>query len=74
MPRQTDDAENCPPCPPVAPVQAERVLVLDHHMGVKVGGRFDGWLMRRHPDGEWVTVRKLPEEDPFKHTPEFMKS
>jgi hypothetical protein len=67
MPRQTDEAENCPPCPPLAPVQPERILVLDEYRGVKFGGRFDGWLMRRAADGQWVTVRKLPEEDPFAH-------
>lgn len=53
--------------------ETEKILVLDEYLGVKVGGHFDGWLMRRGGDGQWVTVRKLPEEDPFKHTPEFMK-
>ena len=22
-------------------------------------GRFDGWLMRKHPDGQWVSVENL---------------
>lgn len=22
-------------------------------------GRFHGWLFRKHPDGQWVSVRKL---------------
>jgi hypothetical protein len=45
----------------------ERILLLgEGNMGVKVGGRFDGWLMTKHPDGQWVSVRKLEESDPFK--------
>lgn len=27
------------------------------------GGRFHGWLFRRHPDGQWVSVRKLKTVD-----------
>ncbi len=23
------------------------------------GGRFHGWLFRKHPDGAWISVRKL---------------
>lgn len=30
----------------------------DDH-GVCIGGRFNGWLMWLHPDGQWVSVRKL---------------
>lgn len=30
------------------------------------GGRFHGWLFRRHPDGQWISVRKLePIANPF---------
>lgn len=25
------------------------------------GGRFHGWLFSRHPDGQWVTARKLSD-------------
>lgn len=28
------------------------------------GGRFHDWLFRRHPDGQWVPVRKLESELP----------
>lgn len=29
-------------------------------------GRFHGWLFRKHPDGQWVSVRKLePVANPF---------
>lgn len=27
------------------------------------GGRFDGWLMYQHPDGQLVSLRKPTEED-----------
>ena len=49
----------------------ERVLIIDNlrTMGVKVGGRFDGWLVRKHPDGQWVSVRKLESVDPFEGDP-----
>lgn len=43
----------------------EKILVLGDGTGVKVGGKFHGWLMRQHPDGHWVSVRKLDEVDPF---------
>jgi hypothetical protein len=34
------------------------------HYGVCIGGRWDGWLMRRHPDGQWVTDCKLERRSP----------
>jgi hypothetical protein len=27
--------------------------------GVVIRGRFVGWLVWKHPDGQWVTIRKL---------------
>ena len=42
-----------------------RVFIIGDVTGVAVGGRFHGWLMRRHPDGQWVSVRKLEAVDPF---------
>lgn len=41
-----------------------RVIVIDQQQrsGICVGGRLDGWLMRKHPDGQWVSIRKLDEE------------
>lgn len=27
-------------------------------------GKFHGWIMRRHPDGMWISVRKLEAVDP----------
>jgi len=49
-----------------------RILIIDDRdpiLGVSSGGRFDGWLMRKHPDGQWVSVRKLTEEDPLASWP-----
>lgn len=43
-------------------------------VGIAIGGRFDGWLMRRHPDGQWVSVSKFPEEDPYAALPDFMRT
>jgi len=43
-------------------MQTDRFLWVDAEHAVKVGGRFDGWLMWKHPDGEWVSVRKLKQD------------
>lgn len=43
-------------------MQEDRFLWVDAEHAVKVGGRFDGWLMWKHPDGQWVSVRKLKED------------
>jgi hypothetical protein len=32
--------------------QAVRILITDKDHGVCVGGRWDGWLMWKHPDGQ----------------------
>lgn len=45
-------------------MQAERFLWIDADHAVKIGGSFDGWLMWKHPDGEWVSVRRLMQERP----------
>lgn len=37
-------------------------------------GKFHGWIMRRHPDGLWVSVRKLEAVDPEESLPEFLRS
>lgn len=29
------------------------------------GGRWHGWLFRRHPDGQFVSERPLPEVKPI---------
>jgi hypothetical protein len=42
-----------------------RIALLGVGKGVCIGGRFDGWLMRKHPDGQWVSEAKLESEDPM---------
>lgn len=34
---------------------------LGNGTAVCADGRWRGWLCRRHPDGQFITVRKLPE-------------
>ena len=41
------------------------IYILAPGEGVCVGGRFHGWLMRRHQSGEWVSVRELQAIDPM---------
>lgn len=48
------------------------ILVLNGNgAGICIGGRFDGWLMKKHPDGQWVSVRKLERETP--QVPSFLQ-
>ena len=49
-------ADNCPP---------PRIVLLGGGKGVCIGGRFDGWMMWKHPDGQWVSEVKLESEDPM---------
>ena len=42
--------------------------------GVCVGGRFDGWLMWRHPDGCWISREKLADADPAKELPAALRA
>ncbi|QWY83221.1 hypothetical protein [Rhizobium phage RHph_X2_25] len=37
--------------------------------GVCLDGKWKGWLFRKHPDGQWVSVRKLDEADPVEGSP-----
>lgn len=37
--------------------------------GVCLEGRWKGWLFRRGPDGQWVSVRKLDMVDPMEGNP-----
>lgn len=45
-------------------MQTVRMLIIDKDSAVCVGGRFDGWRMWRHPDGQWVSIEKLKQEAP----------
>ena len=44
--------------------QTVRMMRTDADHAVCVGGEWDGWLMWKHPDGQWVSVRKLDAEYP----------
>jgi hypothetical protein len=35
------------------------MLTVSGDFAVCIGGRWDGWLFQRHPDGQWVSQRKL---------------
>lgn len=37
-------------------------------------GKFHGWLMRKHPDGMWISIRKLAAVDPEADLPVFLRS
>lgn len=50
------------------------IYVTNPGEGVCIGGRFNGWLMRRHPDGQWVSVRKLETVNPADSLPDWMKA
>lgn len=55
------------PPQPSETVAEPRVICLPYPMhgyGVCVGGRYDGWLMWQHPDGQWVTKANLESVDP----------
>jgi hypothetical protein len=45
------------------------IAKLDKNEGVCIEGKWKGWLFRRLPDGQWVSVRKLEETDPFEGNP-----
>ena len=47
---------------------AQELFDLGHGLavGFNPGGRHHGWLLRKHPDGQYVTIRKLELiADPF---------
>lgn len=37
--------------------------------GVCLDGKWRGWLFRKHPDGQWVSVRKLEVADGMEGNP-----
>lgn len=70
------------PAPP-APVEATEavpfptqpmIFLLTENEGVLFDpqGKFHGWVMKRHPDGLWVSVRKLEAVDPEASLPPFL--
>lgn len=55
--------------PQVAASVVERMILMPDGWGIKIGGRFDGWLMRPDADGGWVSVRKLAQQCPIEYGP-----
>lgn len=45
-------------------MQTERLILIGPDEAVAVGGRWDGWVLRKHSDGKWVTMRKCVIEYP----------
>lgn len=45
------------------------IAKLNENEGVCLDGRWKGWLFRKHPDGQWVSVRKLDLADPNQNNP-----
>lgn len=39
------------------------LCVGDQNLAACVDGEWSGWLFYRHPDGQWVSQRKLTEEE-----------
>ena len=42
--------------------ETTRMMLFDQDCAVCVGGKWDGWIFHRHPDGEWVSVRQAAQE------------
>lgn len=53
--------------------QPAQVFLFDDLNGVVIGGRKHGWLVWRHPDGQWVTVQKADVRDPLECVPDIFK-
>ena len=45
--------------PGFVPLQREKGRIV--YAACLDGGRFNGWLMWKHPDGQWVSKRKLED-------------
>ena len=41
------------------------LIIPNSDYGVCVGGKWDVWLMWRHPDGMWVSKEKLRQTEPI---------
>jgi len=40
------------------------IAKINENEGVCIEGRWKGWLFKRLRDGQWVSVKKLKEENP----------
>ena len=45
------------------------IAKLTENEGVCIDGKWKGWLFRKHPNGQWVSVRKLDNVDPHADSP-----
>ena len=50
-----------------------KVYLFDDLNGVVIGGSKHGWLVWRHPDGQWVTVQKAEVRDPLECRPDVFR-
>lgn len=46
-------------------LQEPTLAILPDGNAVCMGGRWRGWMFRKHPDGQWISMLKLTEESPF---------
>ena len=58
----------------VARLTEARVVLITSDRGVCIGGRWDGWLMVRHPDGHWVSHHKLETVDPATEMTDLLRT
>jgi len=58
----------------VARLREARVALIASDRGVCIGGRWDGWLMVRHPDGHWVSHHKLENVDPASEMTDLLRA
>lgn len=58
----------------VARLTEARVVLIASDRGVCIGGRWDGWLMVRHPDGHWVSHHKLETVDPATEMTDLLRT
>lgn len=58
----------------VVRLREARVVLIASDRGVCIGGRWDGWLMVRHPDGHWVSHHKLETVDPATEMTDLLRN
>lgn len=46
-----------------------KIAVLPNGTGVCIGGRWNGWQFRKHPNGGWISEMPLPQVDPMEGSP-----
>jgi hypothetical protein len=45
------------------PIELYRGMMLNNAIGYIAEGAYAGWICAKHPDGQWVTICKLPVAD-----------